>query len=234
MFLNPSNREQKLLDCLTVIPPNFAAAESRIRADKLNQDEINRVALVYVHACFFEVVDYAQAHGIPQPTEIIPNLHSSYILDVIKFLLRFGLDANAICEDYNIMDSLRYIDNELLAADALALLLEYGGKTDLMIPSEGESFFDATDFEVFFAASEMGNRQLFASIVHCWMVMLGYGASYPADVVQLFKEYDSSEIFDLRKLKNHRNYYFGVTHLDNDFAISIYDKNTLWEVARIK
>lgn len=41
-------------------------------------------------------------------------------------------------------------------------------------------------------------------------------------------------VFSLHKLRNHRNYGFCVIHLENDFAISIYDKATLWEVARIQ
>jgi len=50
----------------------------------------------------------------------------------------------------------------------------------------------------------------------------------------VYLEYNSSKTFDWDNLKNHRNYYYGITHLENDFAISIYDKDTLWEVARIK
>ena len=47
-------------------------------------------------------------------------------------------------------------------------------------------------------------------------------------------EYNSDEVFSLHKLRNHRNYGFCVMHPGNDFAISIYDKATLWEVARIQ
>ena len=232
VYIDLSEREQKLFNHLMAIPPDLDRAESDLQAEKLSCDEVTRVGIAYVQDCYFEVVDYAQEHGIPQPTEVLPNLHSSYIPDIIKFLLLHGLYPNGVYEDDNIMDSLRFIDNELLAADALALLLEHGGETDLMIP--GEKLFEATDFEVFFAAVEMGNRQLFASIVHCWMVLIGYGARCDEDKMQAFREYNSSETFDWDKLKNHRNYYFGITHLENDFAISIYDKDTLWEVARIK
>ena len=223
MHIELNEREQKLLNHLMTIPPDLDCAESDLYAEKLSCDEATRVGIAYVQDCYFEVVDYAQEHGIPQPTEVLPNLHSSYIPDIVKFLLQHGLDPNGVHEDDHIMDSLRFIDNELLAADALALLL-----------GEGETLFEAADFEVFFAAVEMGNRQLFASVVHCWMVMIGYGARCGEDKMQAFREYNSSETFNWDKLKNHRNYYFGITHLENDFAISIYDKDTLWEVARIK
>lgn len=233
VYIKLSEREQKLLNQLMTIPPDLERAESDLQAEKFSCDEVTRVGIVYVQGCHFEVADYAQKHGIQQPTEILPNLLSSHILDVVKLLLQHGLNPNGVHEDDNIMDSLKFIDNELLAADALALLLEHGGETDLMIPGEGE-LFEATDFDIFYAAGGMMNRQTFRSIVHCWMVMIGYGARCGESRMQAFREYDSSKTFDWDNLKSHRNYYFGITRLENDLAISIYDKDTMWEVARIK
>ena len=234
MHIELSEREQKLFDYLTVIPPDMNGAEHYLQAETLDRDEVTRVAIEYADACFCEAGDFAYKQGIPHPAGIVPDLHSTYILDVVKFLLRYGMDPNGVHEDYNIMDSLRFVDNEYLAADTLVLLLEHGGKPNLMIPGEGETLFNTLDFDVFFDAIEQYDRQRYAALVRCWMVLIGYGARCGEDKMQMFREYNSSEIFDLQKLKNHRNYYFRVTHLENDFAISIYDKDTLWEVARIK
>ena len=66
------------------------------------------------------------------------------------------------------------------------------------------------------------------------MVLIGYGARFGEDKIQVFREYDSSDAFDLSKLKKHRDFYFGITRFGDDLTISIYDKKTLWEVARIK
>jgi len=91
VYIDLSEREQKLFNHLMAIPPDLDRAESDLQAEKLSCDEVTRVGVAYVQDCYFEVVDYAQEHGIPQSAEILPNLHSSYILDIIKFLLLHGL-----------------------------------------------------------------------------------------------------------------------------------------------
>lgn len=98
---------------------------------------------------------------------------------------------------------------------------------------EAYKLFDHVDFDAFFDAVEQTQREVYAAHIHYWMVRLGYGAKSGRENIQVFHEFDSSEYFNIDKLKNHRNYYFGLTHIENTFAISIYDKNTLWEVARI-
>lgn len=230
-YLDLNKKEQGLLNLLLNIPPNFEMAEKYIHSEEFNGDEITRVAIQYADTCFCEAGWFADRNNIVHTSEIIPGLNSSYILEVTSFLLKYGLNPNKIYEDCNIMQNLRYIDNGYLAADTFNLLLKHGGNYNLII--DDEELFKAIDWDVFFDATEQYYRHRFASLVHIWMVMIGHGACCDGDKVKTFKEYDSSEYFDLQKLKNHQNYYFGITHLENDFAISIYDKNTLWEVARI-
>lgn len=232
-MLKLEGKEKNLLGLLSAIPPDFELAEQMLQKEEYSTEEITKVALNYVEQCFWEKDDFFQTRNTPVTLGIVPNLHSTYIVDVIKLLLEYGLNPNAIYNEDNIMYKLHFIDNEFLAADTLALLLEHGGKTDLNIPDE-VSFFDSIDFDVFFDAIEQYNRLRYASMVHYWMVMIGYGARCGEDKMQVFKEYNSDEYFNFDKLKNHRNYFFGITYLENDFAISIFDKDTLWEVARIK
>lgn len=74
--------------------------------------------------------------------------------------------------------------------------------------------------------------------IHFWMVMLGYGADRLAPPVQcqLFREYDydacNEPLFTLDKLRDHRKYSFCVIHGEEGTEICIFDKDTLWEVAR--
>lgn len=233
MHIGLNAREQGLLELLTVIPPDTDGAERYLQEKHLSCGEITRAALEYAGCCYCEVGDLAHEQKILHPENKIPGLHSTYILDVLRLLLRYGLEPNGAYAGCNIMDSMRFLDNELLAADALALLLEHGGKADMRIPGEEETLFQTMDFDVFFGAVEQYDRQQYAAIVHCWMVLLGYGARNGEEKMQVFREYDCAKEFDLRKLKEHRKYYFGVSHTQSGFAISIYDKDTLWEVARI-
>lgn len=230
--LELNTRERFLLDLLLEIPANMTAAECYLRNGSFTPSEVTRVAITYAGECFCEAGDLTYEQNIPHTEDVISGLHSTSILEVIHLLLQYGLEPNGIYEDFNIMDSLQYVDNGYLAADALALLLEHGGNPDLMQPSEGEPFFDAADFKLFFDGIEQYDRQRFDSFVHFWMVVVGYRNKYHDGRAALYREYNSSEYFDLRKLKNHRNYSFSLIHMQNDFAISIYENETRWEVAR--
>lgn len=228
-------KEKELFDLLMVIPPNLNAVEAFLHSEALTPSEVTRVGIEYADACFCDAHDYAEECTTPLSPQVCPDLHSTYLYDIVKLLLQFGLEPNGVYNDSNIMVALKYVSNEYIAADTLALLLEHGGDPRLSFDSCMDMFIEH-DFDVWFDALNWENRQGFASRVYSWMVMLGYGARYKKDqdFIQVFKEFDSDEDFDLQKLKNFRNYYFGITHIEKDFAISIYDKATLWEVVRIK
>ena len=226
--MNQTEKEDELFAILTAIPPDLSAAETYLRTAGMTSEEVTRVAISYTDECFCEVRDNEQETDAPRPTGIVPNLHSTYLLDVIRLLLQYGLDPNGIYNDDNVMWNLKYIDNELVAADALALLLESGGDVELEL--EGQNFFPELDFDVFFDAVEQYDRQYYNSLVHCWMVAVGYRGHCTG--MQVFKEYDSSEMFDICKLRNHRNYFFGISRGEKEVFLNIYDKDTLWEVAR--
>lgn len=220
-----TEKEHRLLNLLSVIPPDFEAAKVLIEKEAFTSDEITRTAIAYVQGCYFEIVDLAHDQHIPQPREIVKNTRSAFVCDWINFLLPYGLNPNGIYEDNNIMYDLHFIDNEFLAADALTILLEHGGCYDLPLPEE--TLFEHIDFDIWFGSIEMGNRITFSQTVHFWMVLIGYGARCQEDAMQVFRG------FSWDKLKNHRNYYFGLSVWGKKRVISIYDKETLWEVARI-
>ncbi len=234
MFMELKEKEQKLLDLLTAVPPDFSAAEPLLREETYTPAEITRVTLEYAEECQCEAGEFAWQHGIPHSAEVMPALHSTYIVEVIRFLLPYGLEPNGIYDGWNIMHRVAFLDNECLGADALGLLLEQGGNPDLTMPDREETVFETIDFDVFFGALEQDDRVRYAAWVHAWLVMIGYGAHIREDRIEVFKEYDSEQYFDLKKLKNHRDYYFGVTHFENHCFISVFDKKTLMEVARIR
>ena len=164
--------------------------------------------------------------------------HAPYIFDTIKLLLNYGLDPNAVFDGINIMNELQYIETEYVAADTLRLLLEHGGKYNLAIGNE--ILFDELDFDIIFGAIEQTNRRRYGSLVHCWLVMLGFGAKQVdgKNPVTLFPNYDAgyeTEI-DISDLKNHENYTYALTHVPGNgekWSLHIIDKKTMWEVARL-
>jgi hypothetical protein len=120
------------------------------------------------------------------------------------------------------------VDNAYVAADTMALLLEHGGNPNLNM--DGQSVFGIVDFEIWFGSVEQSLRWRYDAWVHIWMVLLTYGCNNSG--IQVFREYNSDAMFDLKKLRDHRNYYFGLSYEDQERVIHIYDKNTFWEVAR--
>lgn len=245
MALPLNEQEKYLLDLLMVIPPKLKDAETFLQQHALSKESISKIGALYAERCQFEVGD---AFSIPEnrnrplgnsdfPKKILSGFHSTYIYEVTKLLLNFGLDPNAIFwasgyDYYNIMDALMYVDNEYVAADTMALLMQHGGDPNLHI--DGETLYEMADFEVWFGSVEQQIRWRHDAWVHIWMVLTGYGGKINGrdDLITRFREYGSGEPFHLEKLRNHRNYYYGYSYEKNESILHIYDRKTLWEVAR--
>lgn len=234
MSITLNDRQQKLFKLLTEIPPKLDEANRLLESADFSPKEITEIGIKYTDECFCEVGDLADEYNVPHPSAKVLNVHSTYIYDIISLLLEYGLEPNGIYGEENILKNLQYVDNEYLSADVLALLMEKGGDSDIFIG--GDNLFEKIDFDIFFDANEQYNRRRYASLVHYWMVLIAYNSYYikNSDKISVFNEFGSSVKFDLKKLRSHRNYYFGISHIENDFAISIYDRDTLWEVVRIK
>lgn len=240
MDLLLNDKSQQLLDALMTIPPDLATAEKLLQQECFSSDEVTKVAMRYAEECFLDIADTFRTDpddrisftGFMPPAGVISGLHSTYVYDVVKFLLAYGLDPNAIFDaggdQYNIMDQLLFVDNEYLAADTLALLLQHGGNPELIV--DGESIFQQIDFGIWFDAVELYIRWRYDAWVHIWMVLLAFGCENSG--IQVFREYNSDAMFDLKKLRDHRNYYYGLSYENGNRMIHIYDKKTFWEVAR--
>lgn len=243
MDLPLNDLEQNLLDTLLEIPPKYEIARSKIEETNISAESITKVGIKYAAECFLDFGDslFAKTEGSIQlskaeiPQGISAGLNSTYIYDVIKLLLEYGLDPNLIfesgCSQYNIMKELQFVDNEYIAADTMELLLEHGANPNLIV--NGESIFEQVDFEIWFGSIEQYIRWRYDAWVHMWMVLVANGGEIAGKgpMVKTFKEYDSDEMFDLRKLRNHRDFYFGLSIENKERALHVYDKKTLWKVA---
>ena len=224
MALN--EKEIKLKNFLLATPPDFEELEYLLKFGDYTVENLSKVGTDFVWECINECWDYFLENDIIRTEELIPNLHSTYLCEILSLLLRYGLDPNAIYEEENIMDNLKYLDNGYQAADALVLLFEHGGDPNLIC--DGFSIFDEIDFDVLFDAAEQQDRQRYSSMVHCWMVFLAFGGrlSNGNSAVEIFHG------FDLSMLKDHRRFYFGITKGETWPDIHIFDKKDLWEVVR--
>jgi len=83
-------------------------------------------------------------------------------------------------------------------------------------------------------ALEQELRWRYDSWKHVWMVLLAYGGAPQGkkSPLEVFREYYSNELFEIKKLKNHRDYYYGISMENHEPVIHIFDKKTLCEVAK--
>lgn len=244
MELELSERSQELLELLMTIPPKLDLAKKYLETHQLSADEVTRVANIYADKCFRDYDEYlydnwpdgCTLRELPLPEGIVQGIPSAYLCEVIEFLLRYGLDPNAVYivdgDVYNIMRIISFIDNEYVAADAMVLLLEAGGDPNLAV--EFETIYECVSDDVWFGAIEQELRWRYDSWIHVWMVLLAYGGAPQGkkSPLAVFREYYSNELFEIKKLKNHRNYYYGISMENHEPVIHIFDKKTLCEVAK--
>lgn len=239
MELELTATEQNLLNLLLELPPGFEDAKNLLQTEQLPADSITKVGIEYANACF---LDYDEGFDKKQmPRGIAQGRHSTYLTDVIKLLLEHGLNPNAVyCFDglneYNIMDKILFVDNEYVAADTLALLLENGGNPNLRVG--GNTIYDDVEFSIWFGSNNQEIRWRYDAKVHIWMVLLAYGGKFSQkdeeEPVKVFKAYNSEwscKMFDLKDLRNHRAYYYRISIEDKEITIQIFDKYTQWKVA---
>ncbi len=236
---------ERLFNLMMQLPPDLPGIRAELEAGAFSPDELNAAALKFTDKCFDESMDHAFRENEARSSGgdyfswdavVVVGEHSTYLYDLVKLLLEFGLDPNAVVEGENIMPYVRYVENEYIAADNLALLLEHGG--DCRLEVDGEDVFRMIDFDVVFDAFEQHCRRKYDSLVHCWFVLLGYGARLDNEEanVDVFLDRNTDEPFDLAKLKNHRSYTFGLSYTPcrgKKWSLHIFDKQTMWEVARL-
>lgn len=233
--------ERLLYDLLIQIPPDFKQLRSRLETGGYFPESLSRVALNYVEECFDETIENGygkegSGHYFSRPAVLVEGEHSTYLFQVIELLLEFGLDPNAVVDGENIMQLMPYIGNEYVAADTFALLFEHEADKGLIV--DGWSLFKDIDFNVLYDAAGQYDRRMYDSLVHCWFVWLGYGARLENGEtgLELFHDDSTGKVFDVSKLRNHRNYTFGLSNVPShgeNWSLHIFDKQTMWEVARL-
>lgn len=234
-------KSDELLQALLTLPTDLNAIKNLLKLGNFTSDEISRAGYDYAESCDYECFDYYDEHWDEiccSDSEVIPNILSSSMYEIFELLLKYGLNPNAFCEGDNILHSVASVYNEFISADTLALLIEHGGDPNVLVG--GESLFTRLDLDVMFDAFEQGNRRVFDSVVHCWMVLLGYSSEEKIrrsiDVFAKRRLDCTLPDFKFEDLKNHRNYYYGVSNVSGrgeDWSLHIFDKRTRWEVARL-
>lgn len=232
MELTPA--QNLLYELLWQVPPDLKAAEKLLASGEYSSDDVSIVALMYVGECFEDGL--ARTALTDETKPIKPSPYDAGICNVVKLLLPYGLDPNAIIYGRNIMWELRYIRTPYVSADVLYLLLAAGGDPDLDVVGSG-NLIEQTCFDVSYDTTGQIDRIAFDCLIHYWMVLMGYYADskpkdYPLETYSCKNCYGWYP-FCSANLKNHEDYYFGLSITEKDTPhIHIYDKKSFWEVAR--
>lgn len=236
-----SKESDELLSYLTVVPPDLSAIEEVLKEKHYDRDVVSRAGFDFVDYCFDDARYYNEEFKMHQYEDPVLDMSfsSAYMPQIIGLLLKYGLDPNASCDSDNIMAEVKFVVNGYAAADTLAILLEHGGRIDLVF--DGSSLAGDLNFDVIFDAFNQRDRRAYDSLVHCWFVMLAYADNIikGKEAVTVFgKQRCDTEIGDFRitDLKQHRNYCFGLSNVSErgeDWSLHIFDKRTRWEVARL-
>lgn len=208
------------------LPPDLPGLKKELARGTYTAEDVTRAAIQYLDNCSEE---QPAAGGRHMPLGS-PERHSTYVFELIQLLLQYGLEPNAVYDDSNVLWELQYVDNGYIAADTLALLLEHGGRVDLEL--DGEELFSDLDFSVMLDAFNQNDRQRYDGLVHLWFVCLGYGGT-PKNGTAAVETFRG---FDLRNLRDHRRFTFGLSWVPGrgeNWSLHIFDRDTLWEVARL-
>lgn len=186
---------KKLLALCLSRPISLERIEAEIAAGSYTPDEITICAIKFAQECFCE---YGNFVNEKQREPLLGELRSSALPGLIRLFLKYGLRPNAIYpvskrNEDNLMAELVYIDNGYVAAETMRLLVEAGA--DMQAVCEGEPFFDRVAFAVAIGATEQLNRPRYDSLVHLWLVMLGYSGHSPVTMMggysaEIFKEHE--------------------------------------------
>lgn len=226
-----------LEELLRATPLELDEIRAELEGGAYPPEHVTKAALEFLDDCFDEQVEQdwmevQQREKVvsDQPVEpfLRPKARSACLPQLIELLLEYGLEPNAVYDGRNVMHSLQYIDNGYTAADALALLLEHGGEPDTEL--EGSTVFRECDHAVIYGAANQQNRRRYNALVHCWFVLLGYGAEAEPDV----KPVETFGKFELCELKQHRNFTFALTctpRHGKNWSLHIIDRRDFWEVA---
>lgn len=243
MLLNNvlEGRTKELYDKLYTVDFDADGLRKELEEGKYDADTVNMAAIEYVDDCGINFDHWSISGDEYNPGETVQGYESSHMTEVICVLLDYGLDPNKIImvdnqhggfDEYNIMEQVQMVFNGYQAADSLYLLLSHGGnpylevdRVPLNIEPDWDIGFDTINRE------DMVDDSMYDAKMHYWFVLVGFRA----DLSEADLPLEPVKSFDLSKLKDHRNYYAGAIHSDeedNNWELCIFDRHTNWEVAR--
>jgi len=206
-------------------PSELEKIEELLSLYKPDKKELAYLAIKFADECYWEHQTSIEFERISYE-----KMHSNFIIDAIKLLLKYGLDPNDIVDDENVLWQTVWIDAPNVAASLMKLLLENGADPNHFIPAESETLFGSIATDLSYDISE--NGYTYRHFVQCWLLLAGYGGCFKdgeTPITMLDK--NSVEIF-----KDFEAYYYEIElfpeeYGTNKWEMHVYDIKTKKEVA---
>ncbi len=245
MMLN--NNSKVLYNLMWKMPPDYDEIRHIINHNKMTPAEITLAMVQFIKAIRYEEDcsdELSSFIGDDNAFEFsyYEKYHSAFLPGLMQTLIESGLDVNLLSKFGDVLHRILYLENGYTAADTFAVLFN-NGLDVYTADDDGDSLFDTIDFDILFGMRNQYIRRRYDSWFHTWLVFVGYGAEMkngtcPVDIVYEDDENSEFEIknFEIEDLRNHHNYYFGISYLENrgdKYTIHIFDKRTKYEVARL-
>ena len=236
-FTEPfSDNAQILYEMLYTKEFNAEGLKEKLASGLFSVEDINMAAYCYIDDCHYADVDAFDNHlfdGISYG-ESVQGIESGHLVEAISILLDYGLNPNKIFiygdgSQTNIMIQLMFVYNGYQSADAVAEMFEHGGNPSLII--EGDSLIRNLNWELLYFLNNEEERYFTDSVVHYWMVFIGYGAKLEDGGESV----DPVDHFDIAGLRNHRQYYYGIINSDRSnggIEVCFFDRKSNREVVR--
>lgn len=212
---------EDILELMKKMPPDLYLIEQELIGNGYTKEEVTAAACRFVDMCFLECDDFEREHKrLPKAWEI----HSTYVYDICKLLLNYGLDPNLIVDETNIMYELRFMDHESVTAKTMKLLLENGANPDL---TDGDTaLFEDIDFDIIFGLYD-DKCINYDVLFYLWILLIGYGATInkgecPVKMMNGYKTED---------FKNYSVFTYRISKNRDDTIMHIIDQNTDKEAA---
>lgn len=168
-------KTEYLYSLLNSLPPDLEEIDEELKGKNYSPEEITLATCEFCKECFSEYTDFIDEYN-REPLE--HESHSSYVYNICKLLLKYGLDPNLVLgekhSETNIMHELYWITKPYVAADTLRLLLAHGGNPKLIF--DDEPFYNMVDFDIWFDIANGYYVEPFYKIkfdcrFHFWLVL---------------------------------------------------------------
>ena len=171
---------EELYNACGHIPPDIRHIRTLLDTKEYSPDQLAEVYIKHLEdRCEAEPQSFNWSNGRPPRKD---EVHSGFIYDLAEIFLEYGMNPNLIKDDNCILLSLKHVAFGHTCADTARLVIEHGGDINLAV--DGSPIFMDLDFDIVFDAREFfsGEEYIppeharhFASVVHIWFVMIGYG-----------------------------------------------------------